>query len=256
MRTFAAAAVLALLQMAALAAHDAERTRITLSFAEDGTFVLDIANDPNWLLLRLESFAGGLVPAAVTPARRDERLRELAGVFIDRVVLWVDGREIRPTSADYDPLRETFRLRGQMPADARTLRWLYGPVIDPYPLTIKRADGRSTTEWIEGSNWSGVIDLSGQFRRAYGFDPIVLVVGLFVIGVLLRLADLRFKTRHLDSDGVARSASTTRDAKSASAGEQIAPTRGRYCAAAGNDDRTVHSSLEAVVVCDDARRAI
>src|SRR4029453_16727072 len=100
----------------------------------------------NWLLLRLESFAGGRVAAGLTPAMRDARLRELGAVFVDRVVLFVDGPEIRPSSAEYEPPRPqqssdalpplaSFRLRGHMPAQARTLRWLYGLVIDPYPLT-------------------------------------------------------------------------------------------------------------------------
>ena len=49
---------------ATVQAHDLERTRVTLSFEDDGSFVLDIANDPAWLLLRLESFAGGQYPRA------------------------------------------------------------------------------------------------------------------------------------------------------------------------------------------------
>jgi hydrogenase/urease accessory protein HupE len=150
------------------------------------------------------------VPAGLTPEARDARLRALSSTFVDRVVLFVDGHEIRPTSAEYippaataspagAPILATFRLRGTMPADARTLRWLYGLVIDPYPLTVTRADGRSVTEWIEGSNWSGTLDLSGQFRqptmlevmRDYlalgythilpkGLDHILFVLGLFL----------------------------------------------------------------------------
>jgi hypothetical protein len=206
---------------ATVSAHDLERTQVSLTFAADGSFVLDISNDPNWLLLRLESFAGGRVPAGVTPAMRDARLRELGGVFLDRMVLFIDGREIRPVSAEYEPPRAqlgsdalpplaTFHLRGRMPANARTLRWLYGLVIDPYPLTIHRADGRAMVEAIEGSNWSGVLDLSGQFRqrtwlddaRDYigrrsahmlpsGLDPIVVLVALFLISVVVRLRTLR-----------------------------------------------------------------
>jgi hypothetical protein len=196
------------------AAHDLERTLISLSFQQDGSFVLDVANDPNWLLLRLESFAGGQVPAGLTADVRDARLRALAPVFIDRIVLFVDGHEIRPMSAEYLPptpapgplpALATYRLRGTMPANARTLRWLYGLVIDPYPLTITRADGRSHTEWITGSDWSGTIDLSGQFRestrlevvRDYlalgythilpkGLDHILFVLGLFLLNTRLR----------------------------------------------------------------------
>jgi hypothetical protein len=206
-------AVIVLLAGAVVGAHDLERTRVSVTFGDDGTFVLEVANDPAWLLLRLESFAGGQVPAGQTAEARDARLRELAPVFRDRVVLFVDGREIRPTSAEYFPPRAvnagdalpplaTFRLEGRMPLDARSLRWLYGLVIDPYPLIVRRADGHAVTEWIEGSDWSGTIDLSGQFRhtsrwevaRQYlalgfthilpkGVDHILFVLGLFLLSV-------------------------------------------------------------------------
>ena len=208
-----------------ISAHDLERTQVALTFAADGSFVLDISNDPNWLLLRLESFAGGRVAAGATPAMRDARLRELGEVFRDRVVLFVDGHEIRPVSADYEPPRPqlasdalaplaTFHLRGRMPRGARTLRWLYGLVIDPYPLTVRRADGRAIVEVIDGSNWSGVLDLSGQFRQrtwlddlrdyltakdaarlAATIDPLVVVVAVFLIGMVLRLRTLRSSRR-------------------------------------------------------------
>ena len=169
-------------------AHDLERTRVVLTFAEDGAFVLDIAHDPNWLLLRLEGFSGGRVPPRISAEARDARLRELGAVLIDRVVLWADGREIRPNSADYLPADGLFRLRGRMPIDARTLRWLYGAVGDPYPLVIRRADGRTHAEVIEGSNWSGAIDLSGQFKptRLAGVDHIVLLIAFFLLVIGLR----------------------------------------------------------------------
>ena len=51
--------VAALLIPATLVGHEAERTRVTLTLSADGSFVLDVANDPMWLLLRLETFAGG-----------------------------------------------------------------------------------------------------------------------------------------------------------------------------------------------------
>jgi hypothetical protein len=205
-----------LIAAAPVRAHDLERTQVTLTFTADGAFTLDIANDPAWLLLRLETFAGGEVPAGMTNAVRDARLRALSPVFIDRIVLFVDGREIRPARAEYlappperpgdvMPPLATFRLHGRMPTDARNLRWLYGLVIDPYPLTIRRADGRALTEWIQGSDWSGVVDLSGQFRQATrldvvgdyvalgythilpkGVDHILFVLGLFLLRVRLR----------------------------------------------------------------------
>jgi HupE/UreJ protein len=216
-------------------AHDAERTQVSLTFARDGTFVLDVANDPDWLLLRLESFRND-TPDLSASARtdddelrrirrslgeggklgRDDRLRALAPIFIDRIVVFVDGHEVRPVSAEYiapalrpqsDPLPPlaTYRLRGRMPPDSRSLRWFYGMVIDRYPLTIHRADGQSITEWVLGNAWSGALDLTGQFHtptrleivRQYlalgylhilprGLDHILFVIGLFLLSVRLK----------------------------------------------------------------------
>ena len=83
-----------------------------------------------------------------------------------------------------------------MPTDARTLRWFYGLVIDPYPLTIRRADGRAIVEEIQGNAWSGTIDLSGQFRT-----PVLgqRSVGLLLAAVLLIPLALRLATKHTKS---------------------------------------------------------
>jgi hydrogenase/urease accessory protein HupE len=200
-----------------VAAHDLERTRVTLTFAADGAFVLDVANDPAWLLLRLESFAEQRErrPTITSDARRDARLAELGSVFTDRVVLFVDGREIRPTSAEYVPpvgppvngipALATYRLKGRLPPDAQSLRWFYGIVVDPYPLTLHRADGQTTLEWIQGQAWSDTIDLTGQFvqptRRQIaaqylslgyqhilprGLDHMLFVLGLFLLSAQWR----------------------------------------------------------------------
>jgi hypothetical protein len=166
-------------------AHDPELTQVTLTFARDGSFVLDVSNDPNWLRTRMEPFLRAS-PERAAPQQ----------AFIDRVVLWVDGREVRPASAEYVAPRSedglaTYRLRGRMPQDARTLRWYYGLVIDPYPFTVHRADGRAITETIQGDAWSGSIDLAGQFvsplRAAVERQlPIVALVALFAIALSMR----------------------------------------------------------------------
>src|SRR5918995_5415116 len=203
MRPLAVAGLVVAVLIARPDAHDLERTRVTLTFAEDGAFVLDIAHDPNWLLLRLESFDRSTrvrspgtsreMPSWMNDAGRDARIAALAPVLMDRVVLWVDGREVRPDSAEYLPMETSYRLRGRMPLDARSLRWLYGSVGDPYPLIVRRADGRTLTEVIEGSNWSGTIDLSGQFKntRFAGVDYVVLLVGTFVVSLVIRAAAVR-----------------------------------------------------------------
>ena len=196
-------------------AHEAERTKVTLTLAADGHFDLDVANDPMWLLLRLETFAGGTVPANVSPAQRDARLAQLTGVFADRIVLFVDAHEVRATTVEYrepaagnrDPgnALASFHLTGVMPREATRLRWLYGLVADNYPLEIKKPDGTSTIEWIEGTNWSDVIDLSRTFTRPTrfeivrqylwlgythilpkGLDHILFVLGLFLLSAQIK----------------------------------------------------------------------
>lgn len=199
-------------------AHEAERTKVTLRLSADGSFVLDISNDPMWLLLRLETFTGGAVPPNLTPEQRDARLAQLTSVFADRIVLFVDTHEVRATHVEYRRPAEpavpsaalalpepsavlaSFRLTGVMPRDATRLRWLYGLVADRYPLEIKQPDGSSTIEWIDGTNWSDVIDLSRSFTRPTrleivreylwlgythilpkGLDHILFVLGLFLL---------------------------------------------------------------------------
>ena len=159
-------------------AHDPERTEVILTFARDGSFVLDVSNDPNWLRQRMEPFHGD---------------------FIDRVVLWVDGREVRPSSVNYVAPRSeeslaTFRLTGRVSADVRTLRWYYGLVVDPYPLTIRRADGRTMTETVLGDAWSRPIDLSGEFVSPLqaGIEFQLPIVGLLALFALAIGARLRF----------------------------------------------------------------
>ena len=201
---------LLVLTLAPIGAHEAERTKVTLQLSADGTFTLDVSNDPMWLLLRLETFAGGSVPPNLTPEQRDARLARLTEVFADRIVLFVDQHEVRATTVEYrepgtgnrepENALASFHLTGSMPRDATRLRWLYGLVADRYPLEIRQPDGSSTIEWIDGTNWSDVIDLSRSFTpptrweiaRQYlvlgythilpkGLDHILFVLGLFLL---------------------------------------------------------------------------
>src|SRR5262249_42769221 len=81
-------------------AQDAEHPQAVLTFAPDGAFTLDVSNDPAWLKLRLAS---------------------IEGPFVDRIVLWVDGHEVRPTSTEViaGETLTTYRMRGRMPTNAR-----------------------------------------------------------------------------------------------------------------------------------------
>ena len=154
-------------------AHEAEHTAVAFAFARDGSFVLDVTNDANWLLMRLESFVameGGsatrISQGRRTDQERDDRLRALTAIFADRIVIWVDGHEVRAESVEYVPPRAdtpqdrlqplaAFRLRGRVSPEARSMRWYYGMVADAYPVTVARADGRADTEMIvTGDAWS------------------------------------------------------------------------------------------------------
>lgn len=152
-----------------LQAHDFERTTVHLTIARDGRFELRLAHDPQWLLLRMDSFAGQPGRPADSAEARDARLTALAPDAIDRVVLFIDGREVRPESSTYAPPPDTvpagefalasYTLRGQLPASSTTLRWYYGLVADPYPFTLSLADGTTVTEWVQGDAWSTALAL-------------------------------------------------------------------------------------------------
>ena len=115
-------------------------------------------------------------------------MQSIPGPFADRIVLWVDGREIRPDSVEllHGAAADVHRVTGHMPTDAKSLRWYYGLVGDPYPLTVHRADGRIIVEEIQGDAWSRPIDVSGQFHQEDRW-PIVVVIVLTILGGYLRL---------------------------------------------------------------------
>ena len=168
----------------AVSAHDLEKTQVSIVFAADGSFIAEVANDPAWLKLRLAS---------------------IPGPFADRVVFWVDGKEIRPESVEFIPAARLeaveglalHRLSGHLPLKAQTLRWYYGLVNDPYPLTIHRADGRLIVDEVQGLAWSRTVDLSGQFHAPL-VDPRIVaaaIAALLLVPLLVRLATKNTKAR-------------------------------------------------------------
>jgi len=230
--------VVALATSRAAVAHEAEHTNVAFAFARDGSFVLDVTNDANWLLMRLESFVamdGGIPGPALSRRRtdqeRDDRLRALTATFADRIVIWLDGHEVRAESIQYLPPRaETpqdrlqplggFRLRGHVSSGARSMRWYYGMVADAYPVTVARADGRAETEMIvTGDAWSRTLDLAGQFAvlsrreiaREYiglGYDSVIpggAGFVLFLLGLFLLRLDRRTIVRQVAAFAVAHS---------------------------------------------------
>lgn len=214
-RVAAGVGALLLALTAPLPAHDLERTTVHLDIAADGAFTLRLAHDPAWLLLRMQSFAGGGQTSSTDAAARDARLTALAPDAIDRVVLFVDGKEVRPVSSEYAPppaivadgqfALAAYTLRGRLPPTSRSFRWYYGMVADPYPFTLTLADGSTRTEWVQGDAWSTTLPLGGPFAtRSWtsrvgeylalgythilpkGLDHILFVIGLFLLAARLR----------------------------------------------------------------------
>ena len=130
---------------------------------------------------------------------------------------------MRPDSANYSPppavvpdgqfALAAYTLRGHLPPSARTVRWYYGLVGDPYPLTIALADGSAATEWVQGDAWSTALPLGGPFARPSvwtrlreylalgythilpkGLDHILFVIGLFLLRAQLRPVLLQVTT--------------------------------------------------------------
>ena len=182
-----------------------------------------------WLLLRLETFAGGSVPANIN--RRTRRAPRATRLGVRRSHRLVRRRSRsacrrgRVYAACGRPsllgnALAAFRLTGRCRATRRDLRWLYGLVADPYPLEIRQPDGSATIEWIHGTNWSGMIDLTRSFTRPTrseiarqylwlgythilpkGLDHILFVLGIFLLSPRLKTMLLQvtaFTDRPLD----------------------------------------------------------
>ena len=198
-----------------------ERFAVTTTLDGSATFGTQSQSSPTAPADATGAQVSTATAGSLSAAERDARLTALAAVFIDRVVLFVDRHEIRPDEATYvpptteeapdgRPTRAAFRLRGSLPADARSLRWYYGLVIDPYPITIHRADGRDVSDLVLGDAWSGPLDLEGplavpnlwQVARQYfgrgfaellprGIAHVLFVLALVVGGAPGRLPPVR-----------------------------------------------------------------
>ena len=68
-------------------------------------------------------------------------------------------------------------------------------MIDPYPLTVRRADGRVLVEEISGNAWSRTIDVSDQFRRTWVSATVGgwIIAGLLLVPLAIRIATKKLK---------------------------------------------------------------
>ena len=144
-------------------AHELELTEVHVTFSPDGTFRLEVLNDPDWLLLRVEPFSGLPLSGRLEPAQRDRRLVSMEPTFADWVHLYFDGlradvaptyiapHEQGPRAPDSTQLG-TMRLQGQVPRGAETFSFAYGLIMDPYPVVFRTRDRELITYWNVGED--------------------------------------------------------------------------------------------------------
>ena len=141
-------------------AHELELTEVHVEFSRDGTFRVDVMNDPGWLLMRVEPFSGQALSGRLDPPARDRRLAEMEETFAEWVHVSFDGQRVA-TPATYLPPTDdgpsapdgtrlgVMRLVGQVPSGATTFSFAYGLIMDPYPVLIRGSD-EVVTYWNVG----------------------------------------------------------------------------------------------------------
>ena len=148
-------------------AHEIGKSQVSIVL-RDSAFQADVTVDPDALLSKLEAFGGRPVSRETSRADRDERIRALAGVFLERSVVRVDGRPIHPAFAylpvsAFSDLAQTpslVRLTGTLPPGARELDFAYGLALGTYALNTRFGDGPVQTQWIVGGDVSQPISLA------------------------------------------------------------------------------------------------
>ena len=195
-------------------AHELELTEVHVTFAGDGTFRIEVMNDPGWLLMRVEPFSGLGLSGRLDAPDRDRRLAEMEPTFADWVHLYFDG-ERAPTSATYLPPAEdgpaapdgtllgVMRLDGRVPPGAETFSFAYGLIMDAYPLLIRDRSDEVVTYWNVGeyetepmllgeltppTRWQVVgtyLGLGFTHIVPKGLDHILFVMGIFLLGTRL-----------------------------------------------------------------------
>jgi hypothetical protein len=205
-------------------AHEAGTTRVTASFAHDGTYAFALTTDASALLARLEIARRQPRSAPASPEEFqrgfdtfcDEVPKHLSIVFDDnqiaapRVACLVDP--VDPLAAEsLSAIGVTVTLSGDVPRGAKTFRWKYDLTFASYAVTIRSADPRAEElTWLEGAEESPALAIArlhapdsrwriigiawgDGFTRIVpgGVEQILFVLGLFLLhpglGRLLRL---------------------------------------------------------------------
>ena len=142
---------------------------MSVAFADDGTYQIEIVTDAAALVEKLEASSGSSSPAETQADRLQNLLRSFDETFRKRVNIAFDGVEVQPTATYFvttavdnsSAASATIRLTGQTPSDAKHFTWAYSWTFASYALTVRRAPNESAvTEWLEGNQRSAPLALS------------------------------------------------------------------------------------------------
>ena len=210
LRALATAGILCTAGSRLVAAHELELTEVHVTFNNNGTYRIEVMNDPDWLLMRVEPFSGLELSGRLDPEQRDRRLVEMETTFAEWVHLFFDGTRadvaapyLAPTTdgpaAPDETWLGTMRLDGRVPEGADTFSFAFGLIMDPYPLLIREGDDEVITYWNVGEQETDVFDLGALMPptrwtvvRTYlhlgythilpkGLDHILFVGGIFLL---------------------------------------------------------------------------
>ncbi len=201
-RWLVALTLLALALSTPLAAHEIGTTRVTVDLHE-GRYAVEIVTDAASLLEKLKAISGEDRPS----------LASYDDIFRGRVQLRFDGQPVHPdvqysVAASTDiasPPIATIRASGIVPGGAHALTWSYGWTFASYALTTRGERSTASTVWLEGGQASAPIALdapAAPLNRLsigwryltlgfthivpYGFDHVLFVLGIFLLGGGLR----------------------------------------------------------------------
>src|SRR5688572_22560917 len=156
------AVLMALVCVAPVRAHEIGTTRVSVNFAADGTYDIEIATDASALVEKLAAAAGSRSPAD-GPGNFQSLLTQFDQKFRERVKIAFDGFNVRPAityavapaAAGASAAMATIRLRGEIPAGARQFTWTYSWTFASYALTVRSGrDENPATAWLEGGQTS------------------------------------------------------------------------------------------------------
>jgi hypothetical protein len=187
-------------------------TRITVGFAHEGAYTIDLTTDAAVLLARLERAASRPRSAPSSAEELQQGFDVLCDVVTHHLSLEFDGepstpratcvvdRAAAPPSDGIQALGVTVTLAGAVRDGAATFRWRYDLTFAAYALSLRVGPSEAgPTQWLEGGETSAALPVrrlaappprwrvfSAGFRAGFarvvphGVAQILFLVGLFL----------------------------------------------------------------------------